>query len=363
MASRKLSASTVILGSAVDQANDLFMILDVSDTTDAASGTNKKIIPDQMPAAIGLVIGTDVQAAMGADDNYVTDAEKTMIGYISVTQAVDLDTIETLAVAALPTTGGTMTGALNRATWAAIADSATPNLGAAAGDQGDVNGTTTITGFVKTDSNFIPGSFKIVTFQGVRQLTHHATDFILPNSENITTAVGDIAIVKSLTGANKTQIVQFISSSGEAENTDNKVSDFSTPASTTLYPNNSALQNTRIATITFIIDGGGSPISTGIKGDLEIPFACTIDSLKVLADQSGSIVIDIWKDTYANFPPTGPDTITASAKPTISGATKATDTTLTGWTTAITAGDILRFNVDSATTVTRVVLSLKVTKT
>lgn len=118
-----------------------------------------------------------------------------------------------------------------------------------------------------------------------------------------------------------------------------------------------------IASITFIIDGGGSAITTGIKGDLEIPFNCTINRVTLLADQSGSIVIDIWKDTYANYPPTVADTIVASAKPTITTATKAQDSTLTGWTTSVIAGDTLRFNVDSITTLTRVVLSLKVTKT
>ena len=118
-----------------------------------------------------------------------------------------------------------------------------------------------------------------------------------------------------------------------------------------------------VSTITFIIDGGGSAITTGVKGFLEIPFACTITQATTLADQTGSIVIDIWKDTYANYPPTVADTITAAAKPTISTSNKAQDSTLTGWTTSITAGDILGFNVDSITTVTRVTISLKVTKT
>jgi len=122
--------------------------------------------------------------------------------------------------------------------------------------------------------------------------------------------------------------------------------------------------DTRILTqtLTFVIDGGGSAITTGIKGDIEVPFDCTINQVTLLADQSGSIVVDIWKDTYANYPPTGADTITASAKPTISATTKSQDATLTGWTTSITAGDILRFNVDSAATVTRVTISLRVTK-
>lgn len=114
--------------------------------------------------------------------------------------------------------------------------------------------------------------------------------------------------------------------------------------------------------ITFIIDGGGSTITTGIKGDLEIPFACTITRATMLADQSGSIVVDIWKDTYANYPPTDADSITASAPPTISSTTKSQNSTLTGWTTSISAGDTLRFNVDSITTITRVALSLRVTK-
>lgn len=113
-------------------------------------------------------------------------------------------------------------------------------------------------------------------------------------------------------------------------------------------------------TITFVIDGGGSAITAGVKGYLEIPFACTITQVTMLADQSGSIVVDIWKDTYANFPPLDADSITAAAVPTISSAVKSQDTTLTGWTTAIAAGDILAFNVDSATTVTRVTISLKV---
>lgn len=121
--------------------------------------------------------------------------------------------------------------------------------------------------------------------------------------------------------------------------------------------------NQRIAAIPYVIDGSGSAITTGVKGFLEIPFACTITRATTLADQTGSIVIDIWKDTYANYPPTVADTITASAKPTLSSATKAQDATLTGWTTSIAAGDVLGFNVDSATTVTRVTLSLRVTKT
>lgn len=114
----------------------------------------------------------------------------------------------------------------------------------------------------------------------------------------------------------------------------------------------------------YTIDGNGAAITTGVAGvGLRVPFACTINSATLLADQTGSIVIDIWKDTYANFPPTVSDSICASAKPTISSGVKSEDTTLTGWTTSIAAGDVLYFNVDSCSTITNVVLVLKVTKT
>lgn len=114
--------------------------------------------------------------------------------------------------------------------------------------------------------------------------------------------------------------------------------------------------------IEFIIDGGGAVITTGEKGHIEIPFDSTITQVALLADRSGSIVVDIWKDTYGNFAPVDADSITASAPPTITTAQKSQDKTLTGWTKAIAAGDILAFNVDSCTTITRVTVALTVRK-
>jgi hypothetical protein len=118
------------------------------------------------------------------------------------------------------------------------------------------------------------------------------------------------------------------------------------------------------AAIGYSISGGGAAITTGVAGTgLTIPFNCTISEWTLQANVSGSIVIDIWKDTYANFPPTVADTITGSAKPTISASNKGNSSTLTGWTTTISAGDVLYFNVDSCSTITEVTLTMKVTKT
>lgn len=108
------------------------------------------------------------------------------------------------------------------------------------------------------------------------------------------------------------------------------------------------------------VDGGGSVLTTGLKGFRSFSVAGTIIGARLFANASGSIVIDIWKDTYANFPPTVADTITASAKPTLSAAQKAEDTTLTGWTTSVAAGDVFGFNIDSVTTITRITLELRI---
>lgn len=114
-------------------------------------------------------------------------------------------------------------------------------------------------------------------------------------------------------------------------------------------------------TLVAVIDGGGSAITTGAKkAYIYVPFDCTITGVVMLADQSGSIVVDIWRDSYANYPATDADSITASAPPTITTATKSKDTTLTGWTKALSADDILEFNVDSAATVTKVYVILTV---
>ena len=122
------------------------------------------------------------------------------------------------------------------------------------------------------------------------------------------------------------------------------------------------VKNVAVETINFIIDGGGSEITTGIKGDVMVEFACTINQVTLLADQSGSIQVDIWKQAYADFPPEDANSITASAVPAITTDTDSQDSTLTGWTTSIAAGDTLRYNVDSITTCERVTVVLKVTR-
>lgn len=109
--------------------------------------------------------------------------------------------------------------------------------------------------------------------------------------------------------------------------------------------------------LTYTIDGGGNVLATGSHGYMEVPFDATIIGWVILADQSGSCVVDVKKATYSGFPTTA--SIAASAKPTLSTAQKNKDTTLTGWTTSLASGDLLEFVVDSVTTCTRVTVILR----
>lgn len=121
----------------------------------------------------------------------------------------------------------------------------------------------------------------------------------------------------------------------------------------------------QVATINLVIvsTAAGTEIADGAQAWVEIPWACTISRVTLLADQSGSVVVDLWKDSYANYPPTDADSITDVTPPTISSDTDAQDDTLASWTTTLAAGDILMANVDSCTDIEQVTISLLVTRT
>lgn len=106
------------------------------------------------------------------------------------------------------------------------------------------------------------------------------------------------------------------------------------------------------------VDGGGSVIATGTYCGKTVPYNATISNVTLIANATGSTVIDIWKIAAGSSLPTIANTITASALPTLSSAVTYSDSTLTGWTKTVTAGDIFCYNVNSATTVARVTLTL-----
>lgn len=114
-------------------------------------------------------------------------------------------------------------------------------------------------------------------------------------------------------------------------------------------------------TVTFVFGSidGTTPLTAGLKVFIRVPYGGSITKVVAYCDPSGSIVFDLWKKS--SFKPTVADTITASAKPTISTGTTYTDSTLTGWTTLVTTEDILGANIDSASGLTWALLQIDIT--
>ena len=250
----------------------------------------------------------------------------------------------------LATSGGKLTGAIGFATIASVASASTVDLGAQTSNVVSITGTTTVNSFGSTATS---GSAFLVTFAGALTLTYNATSMILPGAASITTAAGDSCFAVC-EGSGNWAVSLYQQASGRA----------------LVAPSISQLPTDVLtSSINFVISGGGASIQTGLQGWLQCPFPGTIQSVTLLGDQSGSITVDIWKCTYSAYAPgTHPvagDSITASAVPAIaSSGVKFTDSTLSGWTTTINAGDILAFNVKvAAVNIQTCTIALKVAKT
>ena len=116
--------------------------------------------------------------------------------------------------------------------------------------------------------------------------------------------------------------------------------------------------------VNFIIDGGGAVIATGQKGQLMFERACTIAKWTVVGTETGTMVVDLWKCTYGNWPATVGGTLVGASgnKPQTATAQKG-QAAPTGWAgTTLAAGDIVVWNVDSNATHQRVTVELQVTE-
>jgi hypothetical protein len=113
--------------------------------------------------------------------------------------------------------------------------------------------------------------------------------------------------------------------------------------------------------IQVVLGDGLNVMTPGVKGDVEVPYNCEVVGWSIYegTGTAGTIVVDVWRDIYANFPPTVGDTITGSEKPALSAAVRNQDVSLTTWTKTLNKGDVLRFNVDSAATLKQVTVCLK----
>jgi hypothetical protein len=119
--------------------------------------------------------------------------------------------------------------------------------------------------------------------------------------------------------------------------------------------------NAGVGVVGVTIDGGGAVPATGQKGYIICPYKGLIFGASLVADQSGSCVIDVWKASNSTVP-TIANSIAASALPTLSSAQIMLDLTLAGWATQVQAYDVFGFNLNSVSTIQRVTLELLIRK-
>jgi hypothetical protein len=223
------------------------------------------------------------------------------------------------------------------------------------------------TGNVTTTGS--PASGNLTKFTGTTSISNGDLSGDITTSGTLVTAIGANKVTTTTINASAVTLAKIAnaaanskwlgsgaSGSGSAY-TENSFGSGLSVASTTLSASTPVLTRA----ITLAMTGGGSALPTGIAADVYVPYACTITGVTMLADQTGSVIVDIWKVAYGSYPATVTNTITASDLPTISSGVTSQDTTLTGWTTSISAGDTLRFNVNSVTAITRLNLTLTVT--
>lgn len=104
-------------------------------------------------------------------------------------------------------------------------------------------------------------------------------------------------------------------------------------------------------------------LDTGILAELQCPVAGTITSGALQTDQTGSCAVDVRKSTYASYSATVPgsaESICGGNPLAITSGVGSLDATLTGWTTAVAAGDVLRFYLASNTAATRLHVTLQI---
>lgn len=108
--------------------------------------------------------------------------------------------------------------------------------------------------------------------------------------------------------------------------------------------------------INYTIDGGGVAITTGSKGFVQIPSNFTVQEWHIVADiQTTSLIVDVRKTSYANFPTTagivGTDFLTLT--------NQQKNRNLSASWTNISAGEFLEFYVTTASNASMINICLK----
>jgi len=141
------------------------------------------------------------------------------------------------------------------------------------------------------------------------------------------------------------------------------------PASAGVLGSNSSRQlisvtvpttNQNIREINAVFDGGGSALTGTTTRCRVVNFAGTIQEISILADQSGNATVKVLSVAYASYTGPGSASDISNGGEALSSVVKLQDSTLTSWTTSLSAGTVVCVQVSSPSTLTWLSASIKV---
>jgi hypothetical protein len=113
-----------------------------------------------------------------------------------------------------------------------------------------------------------------------------------------------------------------------------------------------------------IIDGGGEVLTTGVKGNIEMPFNFNLYGWALRSLETGSLLIELNKSSFSEYPPglSGIMHIGATG-PYIDADWKNQETGISGWANPTgMGGDTIQITVTSASAITQASLALRYNK-
>ena len=229
----------------------------------------------------------------------------------------------------------------------------TQSLSILSSDMTVTGGTYDLNTGVVTFTNNSGGTFTVSGFSSGYTDTFVTGGTYNKNTGIITLVRSDGNICSPITGITDVFVTGGTYTNGTATFTNSSGGTFNVTGFTT--------GSTNLDQFNVTIDGQGGVITAGNKTTFTTNFSGTIIGWQILEISStpliGSCVVDTWKDTYANYPPTSGDTIWSGIKPTLTNQTKNQSAVLN---IPFSQGDIFTIYVDSATTVEKVNLCIKI---
>lgn len=110
-------------------------------------------------------------------------------------------------------------------------------------------------------------------------------------------------------------------------------------------------------TINYVIDSGSIAMLPGNKGSVTLDVSGIIESVTILSDQQGDLILNIRKSNYLNYPTF--TSIVGGGNIVLNSFRKYKNDVLNNWDKTIVAGDILTFDVVAVNNINRFLVSLK----